>query len=108
LIEQLPATALREWLADHARAMPLILDVREAWETAICKLAQAQLLPMQEIPSRWNELPRDRAIVVLCHHGMRSLQVATYLQDKGLDRLYNLSGGIAAWAAQIDPAMARY
>jgi len=108
LIEQLPATALREWLADNARAMPLILDVREPWENAICNLPDAQLLPMQEIPSRWNELPRDRDIVVLCHHGLRSLQVANYLQSMGLGRLYNLSGGIAAWAEHVDPAMARY
>jgi rhodanese-related sulfurtransferase len=108
LIEQLPATALREWLADNARAMPLILDVREPWENAICKLADSQLLPMREIPARWKELPRDRDIVVLCHHGMRSLQVANFLRSMGLSRLYNLSGGIAAWAVQVDPAMARY
>jgi rhodanese-related sulfurtransferase len=108
LIEQLPATALHEWLADNTRAMPLILDVREPWENAICNLEVAQLLPMQEIPARWNELPHDRDIVVLCHHGMRSLQVANFLHSKGLSRLYNLSGGIAAWAEQVDPAMARY
>ena len=108
MIEQLPVTALHEWLADGGRAAPLILDVREPWETMICQLAQARLLPMQEIPSRWNELPHDRDIVVLCHHGMRSLQVADYLQSKGLNRLYNLTGGIAAWAEQVDPAMARY
>ena len=88
--------------------MPLILDVREPWENAICNLADAQLLPMQEIPARWNELPQDRDIVVLCHHGMRSLQVANYLRSMGLSRLYNLSGGIAAWAEQVDPTMARY
>ena len=51
---------------------------------------------------------QDRDIAVLCHHGMRSLQVADYLQSKGLNRLYNLTGGIAAWAEQVDPAMARY
>jgi rhodanese-related sulfurtransferase len=108
LIEQLPATALREWLDDKSRAAPVMLDVREPWEHDICRIADAQLLPMQEIPERWNELPRDQDIVVMCHHGMRSLQVANYLRDEGLSRVYNLSGGIAAWAEQVDPAMPRY
>ncbi|HEX3170231.1 MAG TPA: rhodanese-like domain-containing protein, partial [Burkholderiales bacterium] len=74
MIEQLPVTALHDWLADGGRAAPLILDVREPWEHAICRIEQARLLPMQEIPARCSELPRDRDIVVLCHHGMRSLQ----------------------------------
>ena len=108
MIEQLPVTALHEWLADGGRAAPLILDVREPWETVICQLAQARLLPMQEIPERCAELPRDRDIVVVCHHGMRSLQVAHYLRDAGIERLYNLDGGIAAWAEQVEPTMARY
>lgn len=63
---------------------------------------------MQEIPERLSELPRDAEIVVVCHHGMRSLQVANYLEQAGLDPVYNLSGGIAAWADQVDPAMPRY
>ena len=101
-------TALHDWLADSARAAPLILDVREPWEHAICRIEQARLLPMQEIPAHCSELPRDQDIVVLCHHGMRSLQVALYLRDAGLERLYNLDGGIAAWAEQVEPTMARY
>ena len=108
MIEQLPVTALHEWLADGGRAAPLILDVREPWEHAICRIEQARLLPMQEIPARCPELPRDRDIVVLCHHGMRSLQVANFLRDSGIERLYNLDGGIAAWAEQVEPTMARY
>ena len=108
MIEQLPVTALHEWLTDDVRAKPLIVDVREPWENVICSLPNSQLVPMQQIPALWNELPRDRDIVVFCHHGMRSLQVATYLESMGFNRLYNLSGGIAAWAEQIDPAMARY
>jgi rhodanese-related sulfurtransferase len=63
---------------------------------------------MQHIASLWNELPRDRDIVLFCHHGMRSLHVAGYLESMGMSRLYNLSGGIAAWAEQIDLTMARY
>lgn len=108
MIEELPVTALREWLDDKSRAVPLIVDVREAWEHAICKLPDAQLVPMQQIPARVAELPRDRDIVVMCHHGMRSFQVADYLVSVGFTRLFNLSGGIAAWAAEIDPQMAQY
>ena len=108
MIEQLPATALREWLDDKSRAAPLILDVREPWEHEICHIAGAQLLPMQEIPARWTELPKDRDVVVLCHHGMRSFQVAEFLRSEGLTRVCNLSGGIAAWAEQVDPNMAHY
>ena len=108
MIEQLPATALRAWLDDKSRAAPLIIDVREPWEHEICRIAEAQLLPMQEIPARLGELPRDRDLVVLCHHGMRSFQVAEFLHSEGLTRVCNLSGGIAAWAEQVDPTMEHY
>ena len=69
---------------------------------------QTMLLPMQQIPSRLQELPADADIVVVCHHGMRSLQVAQFLKQSGLERVFNLSGGIAAWAAQVDPDMPQY
>ena len=108
MIRQLQATELQEWLADTTREQPLVLDVREPWEHNVCHIAGAQLLPMQEIPARVGELPQDRDIVVMCHHGMRSLQVANYLKSAGLSRVYNLSGGIAAWADQVEPAMSRY
>lgn len=108
MIEQLQAQALQEWLADATRGKPLVLDVRDPWEHDICTIPDSKLLPMQEIPARWQELPADTDIVVVCHHGMRSLQVAGFLKQAGLTRVYNLSGGIAAWAAQVDPDMARY
>jgi rhodanese-related sulfurtransferase len=108
LIEQLPATALQAWLADDRRAKPLIVDVRESWEHAICKLPDASLIPMQQIPARIDELPRDRDIVVVCHHGMRSYQVAEFLTGAGFTRLYNLAGGIAAWSTEVDPQVPQY
>ena len=108
MIEQLPASALRQWLDDDSRAAPLILDVRERWECDICAIPNAQWMPMQDVPARCSELPRQQDIVVVCHHGMRSLQVAQYLERAGLTRLYNLSGGIAGWASAVDPAMLRY
>ena len=108
MIEQLQAEELHSWLADASRAKPLVLDVREPWEHEICNIPDSKLLPMQEIPARLQELPADTDIVVVCHHGMRSLQVAQFLQQSGLARVFNLSGGIAAWAAQVDPDMSQY
>jgi len=108
LIRQLQATELQEWLADTTREQPLVLDVREPWEHEVCNIAGSRLLPMQDIPARVQELPADTDIVVLCHHGMRSLQVAQFLKQSGLERVSNLSGGIAAWAAQVDPDMSQY
>jgi rhodanese-related sulfurtransferase len=104
----LQATELQEWLADTTREQPLVLDVREPWEHEVCNIAGSRLLPMQDIPARVKELPTDTDIVVLCHHGMRSLQVAQFLKQSGLERVSNLSGGIAAWAAQVDPDMSQY
>lgn len=108
MIRQLQATELQEWLADTTREQPLVLDVREPWEHEVCNIAGSRLLPMQDIPARVKELPADTDIVVLCHHGMRSLQVAQFLKQSGLERVSNLSGGIAAWAAQVDPDMSQY
>ncbi len=108
MIEQLQADELHSWLADATRAKPVVLDVREPWEHAVCAIPDSRLLPMQEIPARLQELPADTDIVVVCHHGMRSLQVANFLKQSGLERVYNLSGGIAAWAEQVDADMPRY
>jgi rhodanese-related sulfurtransferase len=63
---------------------------------------------MNLIPLRHNELPDDKPIVVYCHHGMRSMQVALFLEHAGFSDVYNLSGGIEAWSVQIDPSVARY
>ncbi|MEO7725633.1 MAG: rhodanese-like domain-containing protein [Burkholderiales bacterium] len=104
----LDAPALQQWLEDKARSAPLILDVREPWEFDTCHIPGARLIPMQQVPQRIDEVPADSAIVVVCHHGARSMQVAHYLAAAGRDRIYNLSGGVAAWAEQVDPAMPRY
>ncbi len=85
-----------------------VLDVRELWEREICALEGSRHIPMSEIPARVDELPRDRALVVYCHHGMRSLQVTMWLREQGLDNVVNLGGGIDAWARDVDPAMPTY
>ena len=85
-----------------------ILDVREPWEHAVCTLPGARLIPMQGLPQRVSELDPARPTVVLCHHGMRSYQVAVWLERNGFTDVANLSGGIDAWAREIDPGMAQY
>lgn len=98
-----PATAA-QWL----RAGAVLLDVREAEELAICQLAGARHVPMGEISARLDELPRDRALLVLCHHGARSLHVTRFLRGQGFDQASNVAGGIDAWAREVDPTLARY
>ena len=85
-----------------------VLDVREPWETGICALEGSLKIPMGQIPARLAELPRDEILVVVCHHGQRSLQVALWLRGQGFARATSLAGGIDAWAAAQAPDMARY
>ena len=86
----------------------LILDVREPFELAICQLPGAEAIPMGQIPAQLIHLPRDRHLLVLCHHGIRSLRVAQYLRAQGLTAVSSIAGGIDAWAEELDPGMARY
>jgi rhodanese-related sulfurtransferase len=87
---------------------PLLLDVREAWEYAHAHLPGSVHIPMGEIPARHGELPAEGPIVVLCHHGVRSLQVAHFLEQRGFAGVYNLRGGIDAWSLEVDPDVPRY
>ncbi|MGB0415570.1 MAG: rhodanese-like domain-containing protein [Coraliomargarita sp.] len=86
----------------------VLLDVREDAELAICKIEGALHIPMGEIPERADALPREEPLIVLCHHGMRSLNVCQYLEARGFTNTVNLAGGIHAWSVDVDPAMARY
>mgnify|MGYP001736593915 FL=1 len=105
-IPQLSPAELQRWRQD-GKAF-LLLDVRTDEETAVCTLPDSVHIPMNLIPLRSNELPDSLPIVVYCHHGIRSLHTAMYLADAGFETLYNLQGGIDAWAAQIDENIARY
>jgi rhodanese-related sulfurtransferase len=85
-----------------------LLDVREADELAIASIPGALWIPMGEIPERTAEIPTDREIVVMCHHGGRSARVVAYLQKLGFTRVVNLSGGIDTWSRQIDATVPTY
>ncbi len=88
---------------------PLLLDVREPWEFATASLPDSKLIPMNEIPSRADaELDPDAPIVVLCHHGARSLSVTMWLRERGFDHVQSLIGGIDHWSRTIDPTVPRY
>jgi len=107
-MQQLQVTELAQWLADSNRVPPQLLDVREPWEVATCALSGSIHMPMGEIPVRLHELDPDRPLVCICHHGVRSLHVAYFLSRQGFGQLFNLAGGIDAWAREVDPAMAVY
>ena len=87
----------------------VLLDVREDWELDICQIKGSLNLPMSGITGRLDELPqRDALVVVVCHHGGRSLQVTQWLRQQGWTQAASLAGGIDAWAAEVDGTMARY
>ena len=107
-MKNLSAAELAAWLGDPARPRPLLLDVREPWEFQTCRIADSRLLPMQEIPARLGEVDPQAEVVVICHHGGRSRQVAQFLARQGYARVHNLAGGVDAWARSVDPAMPVY
>jgi rhodanese-related sulfurtransferase len=85
-----------------------IIDVRESDEHAIARIAQAELMPMSEFQSWWQDLPRDQELVIMCHHGSRSAQVCMALSRAGFQQLTNMAGGIDGWSREVDPAVPRY
>lgn len=108
-MQTITAAELATWRADPARQAPRLLDVREPWETEICRIDGALLVPMRDVPAAAASLDRDEPLVCICHHGARSLQVAQFLEARGVVReIYNLTGGIDAWARTVDPALPRY
>ncbi len=100
------AAALQRELASDAP--PFLLDVREPGEFALCHLLGATLVPLGEIARAALEIPRDRPVVVYCHHGIRSAHAIGRLQQAGFTNLRNLTGGIHAWAETVEPTMPRY
>ena len=87
---------------------PRLIDVREPWEFEVCRIDGSVNIPMAVLQERLDTIPRGAPVVVICHHGARSLQVAQYLESLGYDPIANLEGGIDGWACAIDPDMQRY
>lgn len=107
-MEHVSAPQLAAWLADSDRPRPFLLDVREKWEYEICHIEGATLMSMHTIPARIDDLDEDAEIVCICHHGARSMQVAAFLERNGFGKMINLTGGMHAWALQVDGSMAKY
>lgn len=110
MIDQIRPSQLADWIATQGDAV--VLDVREPWElqTASIKPEGFKLvsIPMQAIPARLNELDRALPVACLCHHGGRSMQVASFLAQQGFGKVANIAGGIHAWASEVDPGVPRY
>ena len=113
MIDQIRPAQLAQWLQNaRTRGTPVVLDVREPHElrTASVRADGFTLLtiPMGMIPQRMNELNPEQPIACLCHHGVRSQQVASFLQSHGFVHVVNIAGGIDAWSAELDPSIAVY
>jgi rhodanese-related sulfurtransferase len=111
MIPQLRPSDFADWLQAQPTP-PLLLDVREPWERQVASVHpegfELVAIPMNEIPGRLAELPEDRPIACLCHHGMRSMNVAVFLARQGYTDVANIAGGIDAWSIEKDPAVPRY
>jgi rhodanese-related sulfurtransferase len=86
-----------------------IVDVREPWEFAKTSIEGSLLMPMGEVPSRANqELDPDERLLVLCHHGVRSMNVTVWMRNQGFEQAQSVRGGIDAWSREVDPQLPRY
>lgn len=105
-ITQLSPTDLQEKIKSGDDL--LLLDVREPHEYDYARIEGSRLIPLSLIPLRVNELDPERETVLICHHGVRSMQASTYLERCGFNKLYNLYGGIDAWSIECDSSVPRY
>ena len=85
-----------------------LIDVREPYEREICQIVGAETIPMRQIPENLTTLPKDKHLLIHCHHGGRSLRVTEYLRAHGFPNVSNVAGGIDAWSERIDPTVRRY
>ncbi len=107
-MRQLTVLQLHAMMEAEPEARPHLLDVREPREFQLARIAGSELLPMQQIPDKVEEIDRSHPTVVICHHGTRSLQVVAFLERMGFKNLHNLQGGIDAWARHVDSRIALY
>ena len=113
MITQIRPSQLSDWLATaSAHGEPVVLDVREPGELAVASIKangfNLLTIPMGVIPLRLAELDPEQPIACLCHHGGRSMQVASFLKSRGFAHVANIAGGINAWSAELDPSIPRY
>jgi rhodanese-related sulfurtransferase len=86
-----------------------LIDVREPWEFATARVAGSVEMPMGDVPARAHqELDPDERLMVMCHHGVRSMNVTVWLRNQGFEQAQSVRGGIDAWSAEVDAAVPRY
>ncbi len=113
MLTQIRPAQLADWLESVREfGQPVVLDVREPYELRMSSVKadgfELVSIPMGVIPPRLHELDPHRPIACLCHHGGRSMQVASFLKARGFDHVANIAGGIYAWSAELDPSVPRY
>jgi rhodanese-related sulfurtransferase len=107
-LEITPADA-RDKLANDTKSV--LIDVREPEEYALAHIDESLLIPMQSVPAELQKLEAladEGDLLVLCHHGVRSLQVAAWLHARGIENASSIAGGIDRWSIEIDPEVPRY
>ena len=87
---------------------PVLLDVREPWEIKIARIEDSKNIPMGDVPMRVQELDPDEHIIVVCHHGVRSLNVTSWLRQQGFEKVQSMRGGIDRWSRTVDPKVPVY
>jgi rhodanese-related sulfurtransferase len=107
-MQHLTTPELAAWLDSATRQKPVLLDVREPWEFETCHIDGSLAMPMDIILDKLDELDTEQPIVCICHHGMRSMQVALFLEQHSFTQISNLTGGVHAWAQQVDATMPTY
>lgn len=107
MVPEIEPSAVAQRLKDRPDSL-VLLDVREPFERRMAAILPSLHIPMNDIPGRIEEIPRDRDVVVYCHSGARSLMVVGFLRANGFPRVANLSGGIDAWSVRVDPDVPRY
>ena len=113
MIHQVRPADLSAWFDTvRAHGAPVVLDVREPSELRVASIQadgfELVTIPMGVSPSRLNELNPEQPVACLCHHGVRSMQVANFLSARGFAHVANIAGGINAWSNELDPGVPRY
>lgn len=105
----IPAIGVKELKERRDQKRPhVLIDVREPDEHATAKIEGSLLIPLGQLMGRAGEIPKDREVIVHCHHGGRSAQAVRWLLQNGVKDAKNLDGGIDAWSCEIDPEVPRY
>jgi len=107
MFRDLSPAVVAEQLKTHPEAV-VLLDVREPYERDLAVIEPSVHIPMQELPDRVQEIPKDKQVIIYCHTGTRSMLVAGFLASRGWESVANLSGGIDAWSLVVDPRVPRY